>query len=155
MTSEPKKVDYQFEDDTGLAVTENTQAGEPRSLADGFVLLKPPVIIDHWRIIIQIPFPPEMTDGGIALPEEYREDKEFASYVGCVAGIGPLCFTAITRSQMDLSISYGCEVGDWVLFGKHAGEKFRTRDKALWVVLSDTEIMGISPTPDVFECMVF
>ena len=152
MTSEPE---YAFEDDTGLAVTENTQAGKPRSLADGFELLEPPVTMDLWRLIIQVPFPPETYgDSDLVVPEEYREDKEFASYVGCVAGMGPLCFSARTRTQMDLKTANGCKIGDWVMFGKHAGEKFRTTDKTLWVVLSDTEILGVTDNPDAFECMV-
>lgn len=133
-----------------------SRQSSPASLAlDNFVPKPFPTDIDFWRVVVQIPVPPEATDGGIVIPEEYRDRKEFASYVGYVVGIGPLAFTAVTRSGMDLSKAKKCKVGDWVHFGKHAGEKFRAVDGTLYIVLTDTEILGVVKDPSAFECMSF
>lgn len=131
---------------------ENLETQEA-TLVDGFVPRDYPGQVDLWRIAVQIPMPPEMTPGGIVVPDEYLDDREFSSYVGMVRSIGPLCYQAITRSQLHLDQAHGCKVGDWVQFGKHDGEKLRTQDGTLWVVLTDTQIVCVTNTPEDFDCM--
>jgi co-chaperonin GroES (HSP10) len=113
-----------------------------------------PTKIDLWRVVVQIPQPPETSAGGLVMPTEYTDRKEFATYVGYVIGMGPLCFTAVTKGGIDLKLAHGCKVGDWVHIGKHAGEKFRTADGTLYVVVADTEILGVVEDPEGFECLV-
>ncbi len=123
------------------------------TLLDTFEAREYPGQIDLWRIVVQIAEPPETSAGGIITPEEYRDNKEFSSYVGMVRSMGPLCYQAVTRSRLDLSQAHGCAVGDWVQFGKHDGEKFRTQDGTLWVILSDTQIICKTDDPEAFDCM--
>jgi len=123
------------------------------TLLDTFEPKDYPGRIDLWRIAIQIPMPPETTPGGIITPDEYRDNREFMSYVGQVRSMGPLCYTAITRSQLHLDQAHKCKVGDWVQFGAHDGEKLRTQDGTLWVILSDTQIVCVTETPERFDCM--
>ncbi len=87
------------------------------------------------------------------MPDEYLDQREFSTYVGMVRSMGPLVYQAITRSQLDLSKAHGCQVGDWVQFGKHDGEKFRTVDGTLWVVVSETQIICVTKHPELFDCM--
>ncbi len=126
---------------------------EPASLLDTFEPKDYPGTIDLWRIAVQIPEPPSMTPGGIHVPEEYRELREFSTYVGMVRSMGPLCYQAITRSQLHLDQAHKCQIGDWVQFGKHDGEKFRTLDDTLWVILTDTQIICVLDNPELFDCM--
>jgi len=123
------------------------------TLLDTFEPKEYPGQMDLWRIAVQIAEPPDLSAGGIVIPDEYKDDQEFASYVGQVRSMGPLCYTAITRSQMDLKNAHGCQVGDWVQFGAHDGERLRTQDGTLWVILSDTQVMCVTETPDLFDCM--
>ena len=123
------------------------------SLLKWFTPREYPTEVDMWRIAVQIPEAPEESEGGIALPAEYRENKEFSSYIGMVRSMGPLCYQAVTRSGLDLADARKCKVGDWVQFGKHDGEKFRSIDGTLWVVLSDTKIIGVTHCPEQFDCM--
>lgn len=134
--------------------TEEADAAQddPRTLLDTFEAKNYPGEIDLWRIAVQIAEPPE-TIGNIIVPDEYRDDQEFSSYVGMVRSMGPLCYQAVTRSRLDLSQAHGCKVGDWVQFGKHDGEKFRTQDGTLWVILSDTQVICKTNTPEAFDCM--
>lgn len=121
---------------------------------DTFEPRKFPTDIDLWRIVLQIPQPPETSAGGIVMPEEYIDRKEFGSYVGYVIDMGPLCYTAVTRSGIDLRNAKKVKIGDWAHFGKHDGEKFRTRDGTLFVVLADTQILGRVNDPTEFECLM-
>lgn len=123
------------------------------TLLDTFEPKEYPGLIDLWRIAVQIPEPPEESAGGIYVPDEYRDNREFSTYVGMVRSMGPLCFQAVTRSKLDLSQAHGCKVGDWVQFGKHDGEKFRTQDGTLWVILSDTQVICETGDPEAFDCM--
>lgn len=123
------------------------------TLLDTFEAKNYPGEIDLWRIAVQIAEPPETSAGGIITPDEYRDNQEFSSYVGMVRSMGPLCYQAVTRSRLDLSQANGCKVGDWVQFGKHDGEKFRTQDGTLWVILSDTQVICKTDTPEAFDCM--
>lgn len=123
------------------------------TLLDTFEAKEYPGAIDLWRIAVQIAAPPEKTLGGIITPEEYRDAQEFTAYIGMVRSMGPLCYTAITRSQVHLDQAHGCKVGDWVQFGAHDGERLRTMDGTLWVILSDTQVMCVTKTPELFDCM--
>jgi len=40
-----------------------------------------------------------------------------------------------------------------VQFGAHDGERLRTMDGTLWVILSDTQIVCVTETPERFDCM--
>ena len=123
------------------------------TLLDDFVPLEYPGPVDLWRIAVQIPLPPEFSEGAIKMPDEYLDDREFTSYVGQVRSMGPLCYKAVTRSKLDLSQAHGCKVGDWVQFGAHDGERLRTMDGTLWVILSETQIVCVTKTPERFDCM--
>ena len=123
------------------------------TLLDTFEAKEYPGQVDLWRIAVQIPMPPDESAGGIVMPDEYKDEREFSSYVGMVRSMGPLCGKAITRSQLHLEQAHGCKVGDWVQFGKHDGEKFRTVDGTLWVIITDTNIVCVTETPEAFDCM--
>ena len=125
----------------------------PTTLLEHFEPKEYPGTVDLWRLVVQIPMPPAESAGGIALPEDYLEDMEYAAYVGQVRAMGPLCVTAITRSKIDLNGAHKCKVGDWVQFGKHQGDRIRTMDGTLWVILSDTQIIGVTETPEAFDCI--
>lgn len=126
---------------------------EPTSLIDVFVPKDYPGRIGLWRAALQIPMPPEFSTGGIAIPDEYREDQEFAAYIGNVRAMGALCFKSKTRGGVELSEDEGFKVGDWVQIGHHQGEKFRTRDNTLWIVISETQYIAVLDDPAAFDCM--
>lgn len=132
-----------------------TTTTEPKSsVLDYFREVPAPFVPLYWHVLVQVPQQPDMTDGGIALPDEYRDSAEFASYVGRIAAVGQFAFQAKTKAEIDLKTMRRVPVvGDWVIFGKHAGEKFRTRDNTLWILMADTEVRGIIDNPDQFECM--
>ena len=125
----------------------------PKSLMEIFTPREWPGKIGLWRVALQIPEAPEFSGGGIAIPEEYRKDHQFAMYIGNVRAMGPLCFKAVTQGGIELADDGAFEVGDWVMVDKHAGKKFRMTDDTLWIVISDTQYISVIDHPEQFDCM--
>jgi len=118
-----------------------------------FKKAKTPFTPLYWHVLVQIPKPAE-AHGSILKPEDLLDHEEFSSFIGCVAAVGQFAFQAKTKAEIDLGeMTRKPKVGDWVIFGKHAGEKFRTKDKTLWILMADTELRGITENPDDFECL--
>lgn len=130
---------------------------EPKSLLDLFEPVEYPGRIGLWRAALQIASPPQYSSGqhgaAIEIPQEYRDDQEYATYIGNVRAMGALCFKSKTRGGVELSTDQGFKVGDWVQVGKHQGEKFRTMDGTLWIVISDTQYIAVIDNPEMFDCM--
>lgn len=130
---------------------------EPQSLIDVFEPREYPGRIGLWRAALQVPMPPMYSSGrhgvAIEIPKEYRDDQEYASYIGMCRSMGPLCFKSKTRGGVELSEDEGFKVGDWVQVGKHQGEKFRTVDGTLWIVISETQYIAVLDDPAAFDCM--
>lgn len=125
----------------------------PKSLIEIFEPREYPGKIGLWRVAIQIPEPPEFSGGGLVIPDQYRQDMEFATYIGNVRSMGALCFKSVTSGGVKLSDDPGFKVGDWVQIGKHTGEKFRTTDGTLWVVFSETQYIAVIDQPEMFDCL--
>jgi co-chaperonin GroES (HSP10) len=120
---------------------------------DFFTIKKAPFQPLLWKVLVQIPLPPEKI-GSIVMVDDTREAAEFASYVGYVSAVGQFAFTAVTKAGIDLNeLERKPMRGDWVIFNKHAGSRFRTSDDTLWILMADTEIDGIVEDPSIFECM--
>ncbi len=130
---------------------------EPGSLIDDFEPREYPGRIGLWRAALQVPMASQYSSGrhgsAVEIPAEYREDQEFASYIGMCRAMGALCFKSMTRGGVALSQDEGFKVGDWVQIGKHQGEKYRTVDGTLWIVISDTQYIAVLDDPAAFDCM--
>lgn len=129
----------------------------PQSLIETFVPREWPGRVGLWRAALQIPTPPTMSSGehglAVALPESFLEDLEFATYIGNVRAMGPLCFKSRTSGGVELKDDPGFKIGDWVMIDKHAGRKYRMRDGTLWAVISDTQYISVLDQPEEFDCM--
>lgn len=121
------------------------------NIATGFELKKPPFRPWGWNILVQIPEPPEKSAGGILLTEVYRDHTEFALSVGVIAAVGDAAFEAETKARIKLSRLHNPNVGDWVIFDRHAGSRRRMRDGTMYVLMSDTEVKGFNLDLDQFD----
>lgn len=109
----------------------------------------------YWRVLIEIDEVEETYgESRIVIPESTRKDEEYLTYVGRVVAIGDLAFQAETRAKLCLKDDgNNPEVGDYVVFYKNAGTRFRTIEGRLFVLLSDTEIWGVTDDPKRLDCL--
>ena len=94
------------------------------------------------RILIKVLDIANKTNMGIYLPSKSLEDHRAIASIGKVIEIGT---DAYKRDDMTKS---WCELGDYVMFGKYAGHRFKYGQAELRI-MNDDEILGV--VPDINE----
>ena len=95
-----------------------------------------------WRILI-LPYTlPQSTKGGVILSDETRERNQLATNVGYVVSLGPDAY----RDEGKFPDGPWCKSGDWVMFGRYAGSRFKI-DGAEPRLLNDDEILAVIDDP--------
>ena len=95
-----------------------------------------------WRILI-LPYTlPQSTKGGVILSDETRERNQLATNVGYVVSLGPDSY----RDEGKFPDGPWCKSGDWVMFGRYAGSRFKI-DGAEPRLLNDDEILAVIDDP--------
>ena len=107
-----------------------------------------------WRILI-MPFrPPPKSDGGILLAPKTLEEDVIQTQVGFVLKTGTLAY----KDKDRYPTGAWCKEGDWVIFARYAGSRFRLNGdkKAAFGsevrMLNDDEILGTILDPkDIYH----
>ena len=95
-----------------------------------------------WRILV-LPYAiPNKTKGGVYMSDETIEKNRLATNVGYVVSVGPDAY----KDQEKYPNGAWCKQGDWVMFGRYAGSRFRIVDGELRV-LNDDEIIAVLDDP--------
>lgn len=105
-----------------------------------------------WRVLVR-PYKPKSTSaGGIELPEEALESEQLLTYVGQIVAMGDQCFTAVTRSGIDMGkIDDKPKIGDWIMYGTYGGQNIVTKTGTKYLMMNDDGIMGIVKDPASFR----
>lgn len=106
-----------------------------------------PMVPKYWRVLVMIREPELVTDGGLVLLRETRDIEAFLTYVGMVVATGKLAFKAVTRAKLKLKHENNPRLGEHVVFYKNAGTRFKTTDGLQFVLITDTEIWGVTDEP--------
>lgn len=112
-----------------------------------------PITPVGWRVVIR-PYVPPRTFGEqkIELAEETIESETLLTYVGQIVAMGSECYTAVSRSGIDLSkIEPKPKVGDWVMYGTYGGQSVKTKAGQKFLVMNDDGIMAIVEDPHQFK----
>ena len=95
-----------------------------------------------WRMLV-LPFKmKEKTKGGLYMAETTLERQQVASQTGLVLRMGPDCY----RDKDRYPEGPWCKEGDWVVFGRYAGSRFKV-DIGEVRILNDDEIIGTVSDP--------
>lgn len=98
-----------------------------------------------WRILL-LPFQGrKQTDGGILLPSETREREQVGTVCGYVLRVGPLAYKDSDKFGPDAQP--WCKEGDWVIFGRYAGSRFKIEGGEVRL-LNDDEVLARISSPD-------
>ena len=131
---------------------------KPSSIADAYVepeknlSLDPSKIDDSvkermplptgWRILL-LPYQgKETTEGGIVLPQAHVDRENVATVCGYVLKLGPDAYQ--DKKKFDHA---WCKEGDWVIFGRYSGSRFRIEGGEVRL-LNDDEILATIKHPD-------
>ncbi len=101
-----------------------------------------------WRILVRPVRIETVTAGGIALPQQAVEEREYLQFVAQVVAMGPQCY----RHPKFLDGDPWCKPGDWVLLRQYAGQGFLVRDENGEEVrvrlVNDDEVLAVADTPE-------
>lgn len=100
-----------------------------------------------WRVLI-LPYRGKgRTEGGIYIPDKVLDDGQLQTVVGYVLKVGPLAY----KDEEKFPEGPWCQQGDWVIFARYAGSRFRI-DGGEVRILNDDEILArISDPEDVLH----
>lgn len=114
------------------ALVKDKQWATPETVEDPETLPN----VKGWNILIRPYKGPEKV-GSLYLPDSTRDDVEFLSNVGQVKAIGSEAWSG--REPW-------CEVGDWVVWGRHQGVRLRY-DGVTFVLLQDELVLFVVDDP--------
>ena len=95
-----------------------------------------------WRILV-LPFKgKKKTKGGILYSDEQIERQQLATVCGNVLAVGPQAYTGEKYPE-----GPWCKVGDWVIFARYAGSRFKIEGGEVRL-LNDDEIIATVKDPE-------
>ncbi len=104
-----------------------------------------------WRVCVQPYKRSSVTEGGIALPEEYMDKTKYLTMVGKLVSRGTFAYQAQTTSGLNFSDEARApQVGDWVLYGKYAGQRIVMKDGREFIIMNDDEIIAVIDDPESY-----
>lgn len=126
---------------------------EGQKLPDGFAEAMPRP--QFFRVLIMPVRPQTVSKGGIVIPEEAQKAQRYLTYVGQIMAAGPQAFdpSRFTRNERPLDDSALPKVGDWVIYGRYAGQRIECMGVRLLVV-NDDEILAVVQDPTVLRVHV-
>lgn len=96
-----------------------------------------------WRMLI-LPYRGKAkTQGGVYIPEKVIDDGQLTTVVGYVMKQGPLCY----KDEAKFPDGPWCKQGDWVIFARYAGSRFRIEGGEVRI-LNDDEILAVISDPE-------
>ena len=115
-----------------------------------------------WRVLVCPVQPRKMSNGAhgvqIALVTNTQENEAHLNYIGRVVAMGPLAGKNERFQNPDWHAwtfwrrryLYDVNVGDWILYGRYAGQRMERRGVKLLAV-NDDEILDVIENPDDFR----
>ena len=99
-----------------------------------------------YRVLILPRGRDPVTKGGIQLAKETIDRDSIASVVGYVVALGPDAYKDVNK----FPDGPWCKEGDWILFGRYAGARFRIEGGEMRL-LNDDEILAMLPDPEAVD----
>ena len=96
-----------------------------------------------WRLLILQYRGKGKTDGGIYLPDAVVQEQTVSTQVGYVLKVGSLAY----KDAEKFPVGPWCEQGDWVMFARYAGSRFKI-DGGEVRILNDDEVLAKIQEPE-------
>ena len=124
-----------------VAGLEKEKVLDPEKIGEGLLERMPGPT--GWRLLI-LPYRGKgKTEGGIYLPNNVVEENAVSTQVGYVLKVGELAY----QDSEKFPNGRWCAKGDWVMFARYAGSRFRI-DGGEVRILNDDEILATIQSPE-------
>jgi len=113
---------------------------DPEGIKRYLELIPKPV---GYRLLVRPYAGPKKTKGGIILTEQSSETIQMTTVVGLVVEMGDLCYA----DKEKFSTGPWCKKGQFVIYGRYAGSRFKTK-YGEHRILNDDEIIATINKPE-------
>ena len=96
-----------------------------------------------YRILVRPHVPSSKTEGGVYLSDKTQETMEITTVVGLVIKMGSLCYQDTDKFPS----GPWCKRGQFVIYGRYAGARFKTK-YGEHRILNDDEIIATIKKPE-------
>mgnify|MGYP003146320735 CR=1 FL=1 len=86
-----------------------------------------------FQLLIALPEQDEKTEGGVYVPDDFRQREETASITGMVLKMGPDAFVDVSRFPNG---PY-CKKGDWIIMQAYTGTRVSIHGKEFRLINDD------------------
>ena len=98
-----------------------------------------------WRILV-LPFKgKKKTKGGVYFSDEQVERQQLATVCGNILAMGPDCY----KDKDKFPRGPWCKKGDWVIFARYAGSRFKIEGGEVRLLNDDEIIAPIKDPEDI------
>lgn len=102
-----------------------------------------------WRILVAPVKPKRLSRGGIELPDVTMDNQEFMTNICKVMSMGSMAGKKDTWPEG----AWDIKVGDWVVIGQYAGQRFEFQGVKL-ILLNDDEVLAKAESPEGFRIYI-
>lgn len=96
-----------------------------------------------WRVLVVPRRPPTKSKGGLLIAQNARDAERHLNYIGQVVAMGELAY----KSDVFRDMTHIPKVGDWVIYGRHAGQPLLYKG-CRFLVCDDKQVLCTVPNPD-------
>jgi co-chaperonin GroES (HSP10) len=100
-----------------------------------------------WRLLVLPYSGPKKTKGGIVYSDVTHERIQMTTVCGLVLKMGPLCY----KDKEKFNSNPWCKEGDWIIFGRYAGSRFKIEGGEVRILNDDEIIATISNPEDILH----
>lgn len=95
-----------------------------------------------WRLLVEPYRPPKHLESGLIVPDEVVEAASLLTIVGQIRAMGEQCF-----QKESLKDPLNPSVGDWIVYGKYAGQVIHMADGREFRIIDDDKIIAVVDDP--------
>ena len=100
-----------------------------------------------WRILL-LPYRGQIkTEGGVHIPDQVQERETLATVCGYILRVGPDAYNDTDKFPNGA----WCKEGDWVIFGRYAGSRFKIEGGEVRILNDDEIIATINDPSDILH----
>lgn len=97
----------------------------------------------EYKLLVKPKAAEEVTKGGIIMPQSEQDKQKFAQTEGVVVAVSPLAFTFATKAEWDAVGAKPPQIGQTVLYARHAGNWVKGKDGGEYLLINDKDVGAI------------
>ena len=117
---------------------------DPEGIKQYLELIPKPV---GYRLLVRPYSGPKKTKGGILMTESTQETIQMTTVVGLIVAMGDLCY----KDKDKFHRGSCCKNGDFVIYGRYAGSRFKTKYGEHRILNDDEIIAKINKPEDILQ----